>query len=144
MKKDQLGFLIKTISNKMRADADADLKQHDLTFSQAHMLFYLKHNGGSATQKELEECLKVSHPTVVGLVQRLESHHYVNSRIDEDDKRNRIISLTPEAMELEKELRENRKRSMNRMMTGLEKDEIQELLRLLRLVCENVERCNRD
>ena len=139
MEKENIGYLIKRIDNRMRQDYDVNLKQHDLTFSQVQVLFYIHHNGGSVTQKELESFLKVSHPTVVGLVQRLEAHDYVTCSVDPNDKRNKIITLTDEAVELEEDLKNNRKQSISKLLAGMNNQEVDELIRLLSKVYENIE-----
>ena len=94
---DDLGYLIKQISDKMRANADAAFRKHGLTFSQVHVLDFVLACGGSATQKEIEIYLGVSHPTIVGLVSRLEKAGFVTSHIDENNRRNKIVCVTSAA-----------------------------------------------
>ena len=88
---DDLGYLIKQISDKMRANADAVFRKHGLTYSQVHVLSFVQACGGSATQKEIEIYLDVSHPTIVGLVSRLEKSGFVTSHVDENNRRNKIV-----------------------------------------------------
>ena len=61
-----IGCLLKMITDKIKIQADANLAQHDLTLTQSRVLGYLARNGGTATQKEIEGFLQVSHPTVAG------------------------------------------------------------------------------
>ena len=49
MKKNDVGYLIKLISDKMRAQGDADLKEYDLTYSQVRILSYLHRYGPEGT-----------------------------------------------------------------------------------------------
>lgn len=51
---------------------------------------------GQATQKEIEVFLDVSHPTVVGVVSRMEQNGYVVCWMDED-RRNKNVKLTAQA-----------------------------------------------
>ena len=39
---DDLGYLIKQISDKMRANADAAFRKHGLTYSQVHVLSFVQ------------------------------------------------------------------------------------------------------
>ena len=77
MLKNDVGYLIKSINDKLKVRADAELKKYHLTMSQSRVLIYLRSRGGQATQKEIETFLDVAHPTVVGLVSRMEQNGYV-------------------------------------------------------------------
>ena len=66
--KNDVGYLIKRINDKLAVRADAELKQYHLTMSQGRVFLYLSSRGGQATQKEIETFLGVAHPTVVGIV----------------------------------------------------------------------------
>ena len=63
-----IGCLLKMITDKIKIQADANLAQHDLTLTQSRVLGYLARSGGTATQKEIEGFLQVSHPTVAGVI----------------------------------------------------------------------------
>lgn len=81
--------------------ADEDLKRHDLTLTQTRVLGFLAEMGGQATQKEIEDDLQVSHPTVVGLVSRMEQKGFLTTRPDPMDRRNKLVELTEKARELD-------------------------------------------
>ena len=66
----------------MKALGDNDLKTQDLTFSQAQVLVVIERNGGTIAQKEIEKILDVSHPTIVGLVNRLHEKGFVECEVD--------------------------------------------------------------
>lgn len=128
---DDLGYLIKQISDKMRAAADVDFREHGLTFSQVHVLDFVQACGGSATQKEIEIYLGVSHPTIVGLVSRLEKSGFVTSHIDEKDRRNKIVCETEKARQTQKSLIEERKKREKRLAKALGQTEREQLMHLL-------------
>ena len=96
MQKRDVGYLIKNISDKLKVKADAELKQYNLTLTQSRVFAYLGRRGGQATQKEIEVFLEVSHPTVVGIVSRMEQNGYVTSWPSEDG-RNKNVKLTSQA-----------------------------------------------
>ena len=54
MEQFQIGCLLKMITDKIKMRADANLAQQGLTLTQSRVLGYLNHNGGQATQKEIE------------------------------------------------------------------------------------------
>ena len=52
---DHIGFLIKTINDRIRQNADLAFSEFDLTGSQVNYLAYLTEQGGSASQKSIED-----------------------------------------------------------------------------------------
>ncbi len=139
MKKSDIGCLIKLISDRMRTLGDADLKQYDLTFSQVRILSYLHRYGPEATQKDIESYLDVAHPTVVGLVSRLEKNGFVECHTDARDRRNKMVRLTPKADEIKSKVDEKKKQNEQQMAKGLSGEELEELVRLLKQVYSNIE-----
>ena len=85
-----IGCLLKMITDKIKIQADANLAQHDLTLTQSRVLGYLARSGGTATQKEIEGFLQVSHPTVAGVIGRMEQKGFVSCRPDPADKRSKL------------------------------------------------------
>lgn len=102
-----IGYLIKNIEDKLKIKVDAELKHYNLTMVQGRVLAFLNSKGGQATQKEIEVFLDVSHPTVVGIVSRLEQNGYVTSWIDRNDKRNKIVQRTKQAEALGTDMENN-------------------------------------
>ncbi|MBQ6622398.1 MAG: MarR family transcriptional regulator [Mogibacterium sp.] len=135
---EDIGFLIKQISGKMQAHADAEMKCTELTYSQFHVLGYLARHGMEAPQKEIEEFLGVSHPTVAGLVKRLESKGFVATRADEQDRRTKLVRLTDKALALGDHMREERRKGEEKLRGSLTPAEAEELLRLLKIVYANI------
>ena len=80
MEQFQIGCLLKMITDKIKMRADADLAQQGLTLTQSRVLGYLDRSGGQATQKEIEGFLQVSHPTVAGVIGRMEQKGFVSCR----------------------------------------------------------------
>lgn len=116
MPKKDVGYLIKSINDKLKTKADADLKLYSLTFTQSRVFAFLQEKGGQATQKEIQVFLEVSHPTVVGIVSRMEQNGYVQCWQD-NDNRNKNVKLTQKArslgMDLEKHMLENEKQLLS-------------------------------
>ncbi|MBR2752382.1 MAG: MarR family transcriptional regulator [Lachnospiraceae bacterium] len=134
-----IGFLIKVISDRMKALGDNDLREHDLTFSQMQVLAAIEHEGGTIAQKEIEKILDVSHPTIVGLINRLQDKGFVTCETDETDHRSKIVTLTPKAVSLGRTMREKRDQSERGMLEGLSDEEIGQLNVLLRKLYSNME-----
>ena len=137
MLKNDVGYLIKSINDKLKVRADAELKQYHLTMSQSRVLVYLRSQGGQATQKENETFLDVAHPTVVGLVSRMEQNGYVTCWPCEDG-RNKYVKLTPQAEAIDKDMQRNQLENEERLLAPLSPEERERLRDLLLTVAEHL------
>lgn len=135
--KNDVGYLIKSINDKLRVRADAELKQYHLTMSQSRVLVYLRSQGGQATQKEIETFLDVAHPTVVGLVSRMEQNGYVTCWPCEDG-RNKNVKLTEQAEAIDKDMQENMHANEEMLLAPLSPEDRERLRDLLLTVAEHL------
>ncbi|MBQ9463927.1 MAG: MarR family transcriptional regulator [Lachnospiraceae bacterium] len=142
MKEKNIGYLIKSISDKLRMRADADMVEHNLTLSQCRVHAYLNHHDGEATQKEIETFMEVSHPTVVGIISRMERAGHVVTRTDETDKRNKIVRLTDESRAMGWEIEQTTLAREKAMLAPLTEKEVSELRRMLEIIYQNIDRMN--
>ncbi len=134
-----IGYLIKNINDKLKAKADADLKQYNLTLAQSRVFAFLHTNGGQATQKEIEVFLEVSHPTVVGIVSRMEQNGHVTTWIDEQDKRNKIVKLTEQAETLGMDMEHDISVNEEKMLSSLSEPDVEHLREMLLTIYKNLE-----
>lgn len=138
MFKKDVGYLIKNINDKLKAKADADLKRYNLTFTQSRVFAFLSSCGGQATQKEIEVFLEVSHPTVVGIVSRMEQNGYVTSWIDED-RRNKIVQLTLQAKALSMDMEQHMRTNEQAMLASLSDEDVERLKEMLLAIYKNLD-----
>lgn len=137
MLKNDVGYLIKSINNKLKVRADTELKKYHLTMSQSRVLVYLRSRGGQATQKEIETFLDVAHPTVVGLVSRMEQNGYVTCWPCEDG-RNKYVKLTAQAEAIDRDMQENMHANEEMLLAPLSPEEREQLRDLLLTVAEHL------
>ena len=137
MLKNDVGYLIKSINDKLKVRADTELKKYHLTMSQSRVLVYLRSRGGQATQKEIETFLDVAHPTVVGLVSRMEQNGYVTCWPCEDG-RNKYVKLTPQAEVIDKDMQENMHVNEEMLLAPLSPEDRERLRDLLLTVAEHL------
>ena len=85
---------IKRVSESIDRLLNVELSIDDLTLTQCRVLYTLLHmtNDRTATQKELEDYLSISHPTAVGIFHRLESKGFIENlgRTGKESKRLKI------------------------------------------------------
>lgn len=135
-----IGFLIKKIQESTKRKFDAELVRYELTVSQTRVLFYVHFKEEhEASVKDIEAHLQVTHPTVVGIVRRLEEKGFVNTRTDSEDRRVKLVTLTDKSIQIINELELGKKRMDEVLMKGLTEEEREEFRRLLLMVQENLE-----
>lgn len=139
MPQKNIGYLIKNINDRLKAKADVDLKCYNLTFTQSRVLTFLKSKGGSATQKEIEIFLEVSHPTVVGVISRMEQNNHVVCWMDKTDKRNKIVKLTESAEALAIDMAQNINANEQKMLASISEEDVKHLREMLLIIYKNLE-----
>ena len=137
--KSEIGYLLKVIQENAERRANQMYKPVDLTSSQVRLMKYVRSREGHvATQKEIEHYFQVSHPTVVGIVQRLEHKGLIRTEMDERDKRRKLIFLTEREEELFQQMK-NFHGEMEKILTaGMSGEQISQLSDLLNMVLCNL------
>ena len=133
-----IAYLIKQISDRIRSDADAKLKQYGITFSQFRVLEFIREQGGSVNQKDIDAALDLAHSTVAGLVTRLKDNGFITIEIDFVDRRNNLVFLTDKADEFQQEMESERNDAEGELTRGLSEADKKELERLLMAVRKNL------
>lgn len=128
-------YLLKIIVDKIRTDADAHLKSLNLTLTQSRVLAFVVENGGQTTQKEIEDFLQVAHPTVVGIVSRMEKNGFLVCRYERVSK---LVCLTDKARAAGEDMVKNMKEHDALLLKGLSDSDAGELRRLLMAVYNNM------
>ena len=122
-----VGFLLKRISTAIVRNADQGFKP--ITLSQMRVMMYIAHQQGHACcQKDIEARFGVAHPTVVGLLKRLEAKGLVVTSMSEKDKRRKEVYLTAAGNALLDDAAVHRTAMEQQLRKGLTEDD----LRLLR------------
>ena len=129
-----IGCLLKMITDKIKIQADANLAQHDLTLTQSRVLGYLARNGGTATQKEIEGFLQVSHPSVAGVIGRMEQKGFVSCRPDPSDKRSKIVCQAERAAAIAQDMHATIQATEQQMLRSLTPEQITSLESTLRTI----------
>ena len=100
-----LGHRVRILSQAIRQAIDRKLCDLDLTGQQSFIIRYLSERQGEVVYpKDIERRFNLTHPTVSGLLQRLESKGFLTCEPDPDDRRYKRIVLTEKAAECQKEI----------------------------------------
>ena len=133
-----LGALIKFIFLTYEHSLNKSISPYGLTASQAHLLSHLHHNHDKTVyQKDLEKAMSLSHPTVIGLVSRLEEKGFVKTGVSENDKRYKRIEETEKALLVHQDIKAHLKETDENLVSCLSEDEKTELIRLLTKITDN-------
>lgn len=143
MPQKDIGYLIKNINDKLKVKADAELKHSKLTWSQSRVLAFLDSRGGQATQKEIEVYLEVSHPTVVGIISRMEQNGHLRCWVVKTDRRNKVVALTEQAKALGEEMEQRIAANEKILLASLPEADIKKLKQMLLIIYNNLEQASR-
>lgn len=135
-----VGMLIKQINDSLEKSANNQLRNDNLTITQVGTLVILSEaEDGEMTMKELEKALHVAQPTVVGIVKRLEQKDLVHSGGDAGDRRIKIVRITGSGRKSCSKANRIMKETEERLLSGMDQQERQELVRMLKVVLGNLQ-----
>ncbi len=90
-----IGVMLKLLNDNLQRKANEDLRTDGLTLSQMRVMVFIKEQETlQTTQKELEDYLDVSHPTINGLLKRLEAKGLVTTALSTNRRLTKIVQLT--------------------------------------------------
>lgn len=136
----ECGALIKKINDEMEKNANNVLRAEDLTFSQIGALLELNSAPeGRLTLKELEKRLHVAQSTAAGIVSRLERKALVEAFGDPQDRRIKIIQITPKGIERVQTADLHRMEAEELLLSGLTETEKTIFYSLLKKVCDTLQ-----
>ncbi|MDE6714356.1 MAG: MarR family transcriptional regulator [Lachnospiraceae bacterium] len=134
-----IGFLFKQINMQIKKGIDKALIEYDLTTSQSRVLFFVYFRGEDKTSmKDIEEHLKVTHPTVIGIVKRLEEKGFVTTSSDPEDRRVKLVTITQKTTKMIKKLDQGKRKMDEKLLKGFTEQETKELRRMLSMIEDNL------
>lgn len=130
----------KQIDNALANNFNMELKDIDLTKTQTDVIGFLDRNKDKKiTQKDIEIGLKLTNPTISGILNRMEEKGFVKRIIDESNKKCKIIELEPKAYEQFNKINEKAAEIEVRMSKGMTREEKILFNRLLDMALNNLE-----
>lgn len=89
------GHMIRILNRSISQAVTGAMAEMDLTSAQGRIMGYLAMSPEPPCAKDIEEKFHLSHPTVSGLLARLEKKGFIEFRPDEQDKRCKRIHILP-------------------------------------------------
>ena len=99
------------------------LAQMELTASQGPILGYIAHRKSPPCARDIEEEFHLSHPTVSGLLTRLEKKGFVEFRPDASDRRCKRICILEKGQQCHDLIRQTIRNSEARMLQNFTPEE---------------------
>ena len=109
----------------------AAMEEMELTAAQGHLMGYLIHSREPRCPRDVEKVFHLSHPTVSGLLSRLEQKGFVELRTDPEDRRFKRIYLLPKAWQLDERISRTLAENERKMTDGFTQQEREAFAALL-------------
>ena len=99
------------------------LETMDLTSAQGRIMGFLAHREAPPCPKDIEEEFQLSHPTVSGLLTRLERKDFIRILPDEQDRRCKRIHVLPKGRECQENMHQVILTNETRLVEGFTEEE---------------------
>ena len=132
-----LGPRLRLLNQEIHQYMDERFAALELTGSQSFLLRCLMENE-EVYPKDLEQRFHLSHPTVSGILQRLESKGFITVEPSARDRRCKRIRATEKASLCQKEVCKSFAAMEQVMVKGMSDEDIELLIRLLDLAADNL------
>lgn len=135
------GRLARTLHRCTDQVMTAELEKMDLTAAQGHIMGFLAHVEHPPCPRDIEEEFHLSHPTVSGLLSRLEQKDFIRLETDPEDRRIRRIYVLPKGRECHDRMHRVILANEERMVRGFSEEEKEMFAQLLDRAIRNMGGC---
>lgn len=140
--KEHVGLLIKFVNGRINTKINKNLAEFNLTGVQHEILCFIDRNehDRDVFQKDIEKCLKLTNPTVTGIVKRLEEKEMIVRCPSNSDARYKCLHLTEKGREVIcKSFKFGATHIEKQLVKGMTNDEVEMLKDLLYRSLKNME-----
>ncbi len=134
---ESVGYWVTVTALSYHRVLNAELAPHDITFRQSQVLGWLVLDG-RLSQSELACRMQIEPPTLAGIVDRMERTGWVTRTSCPDDRRKKLIQLTPAAEPVWEIVAQCARRIRAHSTQGLTEEQVATLRDLLRVVHANL------
>ena len=134
------GHQIKILNTFLEQILNREVTQMELTSAQSHVIGYLAHSPEPPCARDLEEFFGLSHPTVSGMLSRMEAKGFIQLRPDDKDRRIKRIYLLEKGMACSVRTQEVIRDNEQLIVEGFTAEEIRQFDAFLDRAIENLGR----
>lgn len=132
-------FKMKMITKKSERVIGRIMRDVGLTHVQSFVLGFIHDNRDKdICQRDIEHFFNITHPTVIGILKRLEEKGYITCVPSESDKRYKIIRETKEAEALHMSIESAIDKAESEIVACLTDDEKDALMSALNKILDNI------
>lgn len=135
---DSLGFILSRTNTRMKNNLLHSFKDYDVTPEQWAVLNRLWEKE-EISPKELAELTSKDQPTTVRILKKLETKGFITRKVNPNDNRAFLISLTREGKELEDKLIPLARKVLDKALSDIDPKQIEVVTTVLNKVFKNLE-----
>ena len=135
------GYYIRMLHSATDQAMTNALAEMELTAAQGHIMGFVTHQETAPCARDIEEKFHLSHPTVSGLLSRLEKKGFIEFRPDEKDRRCKRIYVLEKGLELDETMRQTILKTEAQMVEGFSEEEKAQFSALLNRAIDNLGGC---
>ena len=136
-----IGKLIKQLHIALENNFNKFSKKYKLTSSQMDILIFLFQNEEKKiNQRDIENYLRLTNPTIAGTLLRLEKKGFIIRKISSKDKRYKEIYLTDKSRELKDIIFKYIRDNDNKMFSNMSEEEKENLKNIITKILNNIQK----
>ena len=136
--KHHYGHLLRILHWCTHQSMSAALETMELTAAQGHIMGYLAHRDQPPCPRDIEAEFQLSHPTVSGLLSRLEQKGFIELRTDPDDRRCKRIYVLEKGRQCHELMHKTIEDNEQRIVAGFTPEEQEQFADFLHRAITNM------
>lgn len=132
------GHMIRVLHCAVSRSVTSALAEMELTSAQGRIMGFLALRENPPCAKDIEEKFHLSHPTVSGLLSRLEKKGFIEFRPDEADRRCKRIYMLPKGADYNERIYSVIQENERKLVEGFSEEEKQQFSDLLTRAAKNL------
>lgn len=130
--------LIRVLENCTGQMMNNALASMDLTAAQGQVIAFIVHRQEPPCARDIEEAFQLSHPTVSGILSRLEQKGFIQVLPDEQDRRCKRLYVQQKGQDLHETMHQVIRDTEQRLVEGFTAEEKEQFASLLRRSIDNL------
>lgn len=132
-----VGYWMVLGSQAFQKSLNEELVPHGITYRQCQVLGWLVLSG-ELSQTDLAQRMMIEPATLVGVLDRMQSHGWIRRDSTAEDRRRKIVRLQPAARDIWNKVADCARSVRARAVRGLSKRQVDELIKSLKIVVKNL------
>ena len=132
-------LFIRVLENCAQQANTNALASMDLTAAQGHVMGFVSHQETPPCARDIEEAFQLSHPTVSGILSRLEQKGFIEMRPESRDRRCKRIYVLQKGAQLHETMHQTIRSTEEKMVQDFTEEEKEQFEILLKRAIHNLD-----